>query len=111
MAEQVVRDAEQPSSNRAAEWVAEAPSVCRTIDVCEVVPLSDFGKVSFSAVAASGGGVTGPLGVPAGGVARAALVTSAGWSRYIAASNPYGAVPGPVTAGGRRFTIAFRSSF
>jgi len=108
MAEQVVRDAEQPSSNRAAEWVAEAPSVCRTMDVCEVVPLSDFGKVSFSG-ASSGGGVTWPLGVPAWPVTPVALVTSAGSSRYIAASNRRR--PGPVTAGGRGFTIAFGSSF
>src|SRR4051794_4326681 len=108
MAEQVVRDAEQPSSNRAAEWVAEAPSVCRTMDVCEVVPLSDFGKFC-SGGAGGGGGAPGPRGGRGGPVPRGALVTGAGSSRYIAASNRRR--PGPVTAGGRGFTIAFGSSF
>jgi hypothetical protein len=93
-----------------AEWIAEAPSLCRTISECEVVPLSDFGTVRFTNVLASGSGVSGPLGAPTWRVTPVALIGSTGSSRYIAATNPFGAVPQPPAPGGRAFTIAFRRS-
>jgi hypothetical protein len=75
-----------------------------------VVPLSDFGTVGVTNDVASGGGVAGRLGSPTWRVTPVALITSSGSSRYVASSNPYGAVPGPTTTGGRSFTVAFRAS-
>jgi Peptidase A4 family len=92
-----------------AEWVAEAPSLCRTISVCEVVPLSNFGTVTFDSVAAEAGANRGTLSSRSWSIERIALVTSTTSNRYTSASNPYGAVPGPLPATGQRFAVAFRS--
>ena len=93
-----------------AEWIAEAPSICRTIDVCQVVTLSDFGRVAFTSVSAGSGDRIGPLGSPDWRVTPVALVTSSGSSRYIASSNSFGAAPGATSVGGRAFTIDYRPS-
>ena len=43
-----------------AEWIVEAPSEC-TGNFCRVVPLTNFGSVTFSNVAATAGAVGGTL--------------------------------------------------
>jgi hypothetical protein len=91
-----------------AEWIAEAPSLCRTMSVCEVVPLSNFGTVVFTDVRASAGGAGGRLGTPGWRVTPVALVGSAESARYIASSNAFAAVPGPTSAAGRSFPVTFR---
>ena len=47
-----------------AEWIAEAPSQCQgSVDNCSALPLSDFGKVTFSdASATDSTGRTGTIG-------------------------------------------------
>jgi hypothetical protein len=47
-----------------AEWIAEAPSECTVSGLCRTVPLTNFGSVTFSKIAAlgnnQGGTLTGP---------------------------------------------------
>jgi Peptidase A4 family len=92
-----------------AEWVAEAPALCRTASQCEVVPLSDFGTVSFSSISATAGKHSGPLRDPWWTVTPVVLVTSAGASRYTAATNPSGAIPAAVSTSGKTFSVVFRT--
>lgn len=47
-----------------AEWIAEAPSVCVTTNICRTPPLTDFGSVAFSDLSATAGGQTGPVEDP-----------------------------------------------
>jgi hypothetical protein len=91
-----------------AEWVAEAPSLCRSVNVCQVVPLSNFGLVTFSEVSAAAGKHAGALADPLWKVQRIALLTSTSSNRYVAETNPFGAVPGPLPAGGTTFQVAYR---
>ena len=47
-----------------AEWIAEAPSACTVIGFCRTIPLTNFGSVTFSKVAALGNGQGGTLNGP-----------------------------------------------
>lgn len=47
-----------------AEWIVEAPSVCPHGDECAILPLANFGQVSFSTATASVGGHSGPVTDP-----------------------------------------------
>lgn len=48
-----------------AEWIAEAPSECDSSSVqdqdCRILPLADFGSVTFTDASASAGGRSGPI--------------------------------------------------
>jgi hypothetical protein len=100
-----------PLDTSSAEWIAEAPSLCRTSTQCQVVPLSNFGTVGFTNAAATANGHTGTILDPAWTVTPLALVTSSGAPNYITASNPYGAVPNAIDPTGRAFTVSFRPTF
>jgi len=45
--------------NSSAEWIAEAPSSC-TANRCKVLPLADFGSLSFSGASANGQPISAP---------------------------------------------------
>lgn len=47
-----------------AEWIVEAPSVCFASGACGLLPLTDFGSVSFSDATATVGGHTGTIADP-----------------------------------------------
>jgi len=47
-----------------AEWIAEAPSECTVTGFCRTVPLTNFGSVTFSKIAALGNGQGGTLSGP-----------------------------------------------
>src|SRR5262249_54810588 len=47
-----------------AEWIAEAPSECTATGLCRTVPLTNFGSVTFSKIAALGNGHGGTLSGP-----------------------------------------------
>jgi hypothetical protein len=47
-----------------AEWIAEAPSECTATGFCRTVPLTNFGSITFSKVAALGNGQGGTLTGP-----------------------------------------------
>jgi hypothetical protein len=44
-----------------AEWIAEAPSECTASGYCQTVPLTNFGSVTFSNIAAIGNALGGTL--------------------------------------------------
>jgi len=48
-----------------AEWIAEAPSACSNFGRCRVLPLTNFGTVSFSNATATVAGHTGTISDPA----------------------------------------------
>ena len=47
-----------------AEWIVEAPSACTRDGRCSVLPLANFGTVSFSRIATIGSGQPGTLANP-----------------------------------------------
>jgi Peptidase A4 family len=90
-----------PLDLSSAEWIAEAPSICTDAGSCEVVPLTNFGSVKFSAAALTGNQLTGTITDPAWLATPIQLITDA------AAGGP-GAVPGALSTNGRSFTVAYR---
>ena len=79
-----------------AEWIAEAPSLCNSFS-CRTVPLSDFGSVQFTRIAAIGNGVGGTL------------TTNPGWATTaitLAADARRGFFPGPETFAGANTSTA-----
>jgi hypothetical protein len=47
-----------------AEWIVEAPSACTGKNTCDILPLTDFGQVQFSAASATVDGHTGAITDP-----------------------------------------------
>jgi hypothetical protein len=93
-----------------AEWIAEAPSECVTINSCQTLPLADFGSVGF-----------GSAGAQATGAAKSGL-TNRRWTLTEITLEPSGqrfiglqgsgtaagsATPSPVTTSGTAFTITY----
>ncbi len=92
-----------------AEWIAEAPSVCRGLTDCQTLPLANFGTATFaSAKAQSTSG-------------RAGTITASAWRRTMIRLLPGGrhfvlgasgtsgaeATPSAPAAGGSRFTVNY----
>ena len=98
----------QQIDTSSAEWIAEAPSLCRTQSACDVVPLSRFGTVGFNSIAMTANGHMGVLTDRNWLITPIALVSSNGAAHYTAKSNPSGAVPNPISPGGRSFSIGYR---
>jgi hypothetical protein len=48
-----------------ADWIVEAPSTCLSSELCEALPLTDFGHVAFSSASAVRAGHTGSVEDPA----------------------------------------------
>src|SRR5579884_3834251 len=92
-----------------AEWIAEAPSLCRTTQSCTVVPLTNFGTVRFTGATATGDGHTGAIADPRWLTTPLALVASNGFADYVD-SNPAGALPRPLASGGRAFSVGYRAT-
>jgi len=91
----------QPLDVSSAEWIAEAPAACTRNGVCEVVPLTNFGSVTFSKAAAVANQVSGTITDPAWLATPLHLIpdTSAGGA---------GASPGALSADGRSFRVAWK---
>jgi hypothetical protein len=60
-----------------AEWIAEAPSASTRFGT-QVLPLADFGKVTFSSATATADGHTGSISDSAWSAERVDLVSSEG---------------------------------
>lgn len=96
-----------------AEWIAEAPSACDVAGSCRPLPLTDFGSVSFSAAAATGDGHAGTISDPAW-TATAIELAEHGAGGFDARFAPLpatpttGAVPGPLSPGGRGFSVTWQ---
>ncbi len=96
-----------------AEWVAEAPSSCSSSGQCRTLPLANFRSVAFTSAAATGDGHAGTISDPAWQATPVELAglgpdgvdpAFAGMRPSSAAS---GATPGPLSADGRGFAVAW----
>jgi Peptidase A4 family len=92
---------QQPLDVSSAEWIAEAPSVCTASGSCQVLPLSNFGSVTFKSAAATANEVSGTILGPAWLATPVRLVPD-----DFGVSS--GAVPGPLDADGRSFSISWQ---
>jgi hypothetical protein len=87
-----------------AEWVAEAPSSCDSSGNCVVLPLTNFGSVSFASAAATGDGHTGTISDPAWTATQVDLVTDS--SLPVGGQTlPSGAAPSALSSDGGAFSI------
>jgi hypothetical protein len=89
----------QPLDVSSAEWIAEAPTACAPNGVCEVVPLTNFGSVTFSKAAATANQVSGTITNPAWVATPLQLIPDA-------AVGGLGASPGALSADGRSFRVS-----
>jgi hypothetical protein len=80
-----------------AEWIAEAPASCVSPVSCSTVPISDFGRVTFTDIALTAGSHPGTLADATWAAAPIKLVTGLD-----------GAAPGGVSADGRSFAVSWR---
>ena len=93
-----------------AEWIAEAPSLCASVDssTCRQAALTDFGKVSFShATVTSSSGHTGTITDPSWSATALTLdgSTGFGFGRYASESAAAQALPGALASGGSSFAV------
>jgi hypothetical protein len=92
-----------------AEWIAEAPSECTVTGFCRTVPLTNFGSVTFSKVAALGNGQGGTLSGPGWEPTPIQLIPRSrrffGDVNNASASSTAGASPANLAADGSAFTV------
>lgn len=97
-----------------AEWIAEAPSECGVLTSCHVVPLTNFGSVTFAKAAAIANGHPGTILDPSWSAAAIELIgggQNGGFFQNLFGDTPgTGAVPGDVSADGRGFSVRFATN-
>jgi len=95
-----------------AEWIAEAPSACDDFGRCDVLPLTNFGTVTFGNIAAIGNAHPGTLTDAAWTASAIELISTGGANRFFGAGDPLGdgvgALPGDASADGRTFSVSWR---
>lgn len=100
-----------PLDTSSAEWIAEAPSLCSSNGRCTVVPLPNFGTTSFTNASAIANGHPGTLSDPTWSSAPVALAPdSAASPSFGVEANTHGAVPSPVSADGRSFSVSWQQA-
>ena len=95
-----------------AEWIAEAPSDCSSYR-CRPIPLSNFGSISFTKIAALGNGIGGTLTANPGWTTTPIQLVPDGSRSFFPgpdrfagfASSTAGALPGDATTDGRGFSV------
>jgi hypothetical protein len=93
-----------------AEWIAEAPSTCSSFTRCRVVPLTNFGTLTFSRIAAIGNEHPGTLADPLWQATPIRLIANGRADALfggVVLARGVGAVPGGPTADGRGFSVAW----
>ena len=94
-----------------AEWIAEAPSLCSSRGRCTVVPLSNFGTVTFTGAATIGNGHPGTISDPTWFPAQVVLAADPNASSGVgSAANTHGATPSSASADGRSFAVTWRQT-
>jgi hypothetical protein len=97
-----------------AEWIAEAPSVCVSQNICQVLPLANFGTVQFSnSSATSTQGRTGPIGASAWSHTALELLDlggGLGHGRFRNRAPVSTATPTSLTSSGSAFTVFWREA-
>jgi hypothetical protein len=92
-----------------AEWIAEAPSACTAGGRCTVLPLANFGTVTFTRAAAIASGHPGTLNDTTWGNEAISLVPQSPW-RFFASrdsTSTAGATPGTLSGDGRSFGVSW----
>jgi hypothetical protein len=95
-----------------AEWIAEAPSLCASTDVCRQAALTNFGKVTFSQASATSNGHTGTISDSAWSASPIeldALSGGPGFGRFQSEATAAQALPGNLAANGAAFTVKWSS--
>ena len=93
-----------------AEWIAEAPSACSLNGQCVVLPLTNFGSMSFVSARATAAGHTGSISDPSWAATMVSLDPSAGESQnQFGAVQTAGATPGALSSTGSSFEVAWSS--
>jgi Peptidase A4 family len=103
-----------------AEWIAEAPSTETAGGESQILPLADFGKVTFTDASASAGGHTGSISDPNWTTQETQLNPSAG-SGFIGGGSltpgPVGQTPGSggastsdLSADGTTFSVSYSAN-
>jgi hypothetical protein len=90
-----------------AEWIAEAPSVCDTSGRCRTVPLTDFGRVSFSKSTATAGSHTGTVADPLWTATSIQLRSAGNFGRFASATSGAQAVPTGLSSDGSAFSVSY----
>ena len=94
-----------------AEWIAEAPSECSSFNRCNVVPLTNFGTMTFTNAATIANAHPGTLVDPTWLQRPIELITrSGGTFGTIDTLSGVGAVPGDVSADGRTFSVSWQQN-
>jgi hypothetical protein len=95
-----------------AEWIAEAPSDCSSYR-CRPIPLTDFGSVGFTRIAALGNGTGGTLTANPGWTTTGIKLVPQGNRGFYPGRDTYagfagstaGATPSDASTDGRSFTV------
>jgi len=92
-----------------AEWIAEAPSACTASGRCTIVPLANFGTMTFTRAAAIASTHPGTITDPTWASDAISLVpqSSSGFFASRDAASTAGAKPGPISADGRSFPVSW----
>jgi hypothetical protein len=101
-----------------AEWIAEAPSSCDSSSRCRPIPLSNFGSVDFTKIAALGNGIGGTLTSNPGWTATSINLVADGRRGFFPGPDTFarvtatsaGAVTGDTSADGRGFTVQWSAN-
>ena len=92
-----------------AEWIAEAPSACNSSGRCTILPLANFGRVTFTRAAAIASSHPGTISDATWANDSISLVPESA-SHFFAtrdASSTAGAAPGALSADGRSFGVSW----
>jgi hypothetical protein len=105
-----------------AEWIAEAPAAQFQDGSMQILPLADFGKVTFTHASATAGGLTGSISDPAWTVERVDL-SSTGGQQFMSGGSGFsgaglanglsqsgGASASDVSSDGSSFAVSYTSS-
>jgi hypothetical protein len=92
-----------------AEWIAEAPSACTSGGRCAVLPLANFGTVTFTRAATIASGHPGTINDPTWANDSISLVpqTASRFFGGLSSSSTAGASPGALSADGRSFGVSW----
>jgi hypothetical protein len=90
-----------------AEWIAEAPAECNSADRCRVVPLANFGSITFTRAAAIANAHPGTINDPTWTNEAISLVPQGSGLFTTYLSSPAGAAPGALSADGRSFGVSW----
>jgi hypothetical protein len=92
-----------------AEWIAEAPSACTSSGRCTVVPLANFGTVTFTRAASIASSHPGTINDAtwASDAIRLVPQSSSGFFASRNSTSTAGATPGALSADGRSFPVSW----